>query len=1354
MLAFTFKNTTFLILLAVTAIAGNYYTTPLFFGLDFFFGGVAVLLSLYLFGLGWGLAIAFLASAAAAFHTLCFPLFFLEALFIGLNWRRPRDNLLLLVGIFWLCLGVPLIWLMATYFTDLTSNQILLLLLKSFINGIVNAILANLLILLLLSLGFHPHRRKQLGFQALLLNIIMIFAVFPELANMSMTSWELINRTETQVTQNLKTFLHHFTYQLQKQQQHYQSILQQLTENIAKNPVTYNLAKETTFLQEIDANFVQLTLLNAQGDVLLAIPQSIKAIQFLALSQLKSDARASLTFYQHSPTANNRTRPLITQIQPLNHNTHYLAISYHLNLEGLQQLHPTPLKLSLIDKNQQLLGTTRQPMSEKFLYINSLTAGTITNYRDFSLLDSYHLEKWQKAFYLQNFSLTPDFPLILVLELPLKPYITSLQQSYILELMTIVGIIFIIVILAMIVSRKIVEPLRKLALLTTDLPDRLEQDHLFEWPKTPIQEMTELTDHFRVMAKSLKARFEDIRLANLLLEERVKIRNQELANERHLLRNLIDSIPDLIFYKNCEGYYLGCNQAFEVFIGYSESFIIGKNDFDLYPNDKAHHFQSQDQKILAQEITLTYQENLLNHRGLSLTLETLKTPFYSSKGQILGLIGISRDIALRQQVEENLHHSQDMLRIVIDNVPQSIFWKDWAGVYLGCNTRFAQMIGVSSSDFIIGKTNKQLQEIDNIDKELLVLLDRCLHQIKTASYHCIESLQRQTNTQWFDMSKVPLHDINGNVIGILSSFEDVTEKKRTDEKLKQAAQVLENSTEAICITDAHTHILSVNKAFAKITGYTETEVIGKKTKILSSGKHDKEFYKEMWYAIENSSYWEGEIWNRRKTGEIYPEWLHISVIKDESSGEVSNYLAIFSDISRHKQNEQRLAYLAHYDQLTSLPNRTLFYERLNRALTTAHQNNTQVAILFLDLDRFKYINDTWGHAVGDLLLKDVASRLLDCVHKYDTVARLGGDEFTAILENISNGEEIGVVAQNILEAMKPAFNLNGYETFMTTSIGISIYPSDGKDAGTLLKHADTAMYRAKESGKNNYQFFTSQMNIQAHRRVFMEVKLRHALERDEFILYYQPQIHLASGYMIGAEALLRWQHPEMGLVSPKEFISLAEETGLVVNIGEWVLREVCLQHQRWRDSGLPILRLAVNLSSRQFHQADLVEMVSKVVKETRMDVALLELEITESVLMEDFQEAAKILNELKRMGISIAIDDFGTGYSSLSYLKLFPVDKLKIDRSFIQDIPANQDDMRITKAIVALARSLHLQVIAEGVENKSQMAFLKSLRCDEIQGFLMGRPMPAEEFIAFVQNHSQEGTTRKQRSESKAMFNF
>jgi len=555
----------------------------------------------------------------------------------------------------------------------------------------------------------------------------------------------------------------------------------------------------------------------------------------------------------------------------------------------------------------------------------------------------------------------------------------------------------------------------------------------------------------------------------------------------------------------------------------------------------------------------------------------------------------------------------------------------------------------------------------------------------------------------------------------------------SNQHLRLAEKVFENTFEGIMITNPHNVIESVNPAFTFITGFQAREVIGKTPALLASGKHDPEFYRRMWDEMCTTGHWQGEIWNRRKNGEIFPEWLTINEIRN-AAGIVSNYVAIFSDITERKAAENHVRHLAHHDALTDLPNRMLFAERLNHAIAHAHRSQQQITVMFLDLDRFKLINDTLGHSVGDRLLQTTAQRLTDCVREDDTVARMGGDEFTILIENVSDPGNLPSLAQKIISALSQPIMLDGHEIVVTTSIGISVYPDDGELAETLIKHADAAMYLAKEQGRNNFQFFTSEMNARAFERMTVEGQLRKALERDEFSLHYQPQVDIGTHRISGMEALLRWQQPIAGWIAPAQFIPVAEETGLIVPIGEWVLREACTQNKAWQDEGLPPMRVAVNISGRQFKQKNLVEVVGKILEETGLNAEYLELEITESIAMEHADDTVTKLHALKAMGIRISMDDFGTGHSSLSYLKRFPIDTLKIDKSFVQDLAPDSGDNAIATAIAAMAHGLKLKVITEGVETEEQLTFLKGMHRDEVQGFYFSQPLPPDRFAALLRD--------------------
>ena len=549
---------------------------------------------------------------------------------------------------------------------------------------------------------------------------------------------------------------------------------------------------------------------------------------------------------------------------------------------------------------------------------------------------------------------------------------------------------------------------------------------------------------------------------------------------------------------------------------------------------------------------------------------------------------------------------------------------------------------------------------------------------------------------------------------------------------KFANKIFEYASEGVMISDTAAHILNVNKAFTQVTGYSHDEVLGKSPSLLNSGRQDAGFYRAMWQSLTETGRWQGEIWNRRKNGEIYLEWLSITAIMNHL-GRATHYVAIFSDITTIKANEERLHRLAYYDALTELPNRILFNDRLNQAMARADRSKQMVAVMLLDLDRFKIINDTLGHMAGDTLLIDVAQRIGDCMRESDTVARLGGDEFIVVLPDMDNINYASLVAQKIIDVLTQPFTLEGQEVFITASIGISFYPSSGDNAEILVKKADIAMYQAKEQGRNNYQFHRSSASDKTSALFALEHSLRRALERNELSLHYQPQIDIETGCITGMEALLRWQHPERGMILPNEFIPLAEETGLIIPIGEWVLRSACAQNKEWQDSGLPPVRIAVNISVRQLKQKNLVAKITETLAETGLDPQWLELELTESMIMQNAEDSVQQLNGIKSLGIGLAIDDFGTGYSSLSYLKRFPIGRVKIDQSFVQGMCNNLDDAAISRAIIALANSLNLKVTAEGVETQDQLSFLREHQCCDAQGFLFSHPVPADAMTRMLQ---------------------
>jgi diguanylate cyclase (GGDEF)-like protein/PAS domain S-box-containing protein len=561
-------------------------------------------------------------------------------------------------------------------------------------------------------------------------------------------------------------------------------------------------------------------------------------------------------------------------------------------------------------------------------------------------------------------------------------------------------------------------------------------------------------------------------------------------------------------------------------------------------------------------------------------------------------------------------------------------------------------------------------------------------------------------------------------------------RAEAEAKLRLSAKVIATSAEAIMITDERQAIVAVNEAFSRMTGYSETEVLGRSPALLASGRHEDAYFQAMFESLKRDGHWQGEVWNRRKNGEVFPQWTGISVLRDES-GKITHYVSISSDITERKASEERIHYLAHYDTLTGLPNRLLLRDRTQLAMSAAERGHCKVALLSLDLDRFKMINDSFGHQVGDELLKQVVGRLKSAVRSSDTISRQGGDEFIIVLADRTETPSAAKVASKIQEQLAIPFMCAGQELRVTSSIGIALYPDDGTDFETLLKKCDIAMYHAKESGRATYRFYTDALNANSQERLQLETELRWALERQEFVLYYQPQIELDSGRVAGAEALIRWRHPVKGMVPPGRFIPLAEETGLIVALDEWVMKEACRQAVAWRASGIPLHSISVNLSGLQFRQTDLVGRVRATLAESGLPPECLELELTESILVHDVENVLSTVEQLKAIGVKLAIDDFGTGYSSLAYLKRFAVDKLKIDQSFVRGTDVK--DAAIVQAVIQLGKSLNLRTIAEGAETHEQVQTLRDKGCFEVQGYYFSKPLPAELFAAFVERSLVEG---------------
>lgn len=604
------------------------------------------------------------------------------------------------------------------------------------------------------------------------------------------------------------------------------------------------------------------------------------------------------------------------------------------------------------------------------------------------------------------------------------------------------------------------------------------------------------------------------------------------------------------------------------------------------------------------------------------------------------------------------------------------------------------------------------------------------HLTGRTPFYEIEMRIKSKSGEWrwiLGRGKVVERDETGKALRLTGTLVDITERKNHEESLRLYKKVFESMTEGVIVTDPSLTIVEVNSAFTAITGFERQEAKGLTLDMFRSEKHDSEFYKNIRKNLERTGSWQGELWQKRKTGELYLQRLNINSMHDDQK-RLIHYVAVFSDISKWKKAEDELEYLVNYDALTNLPNRNRFMIHLFDLIETAKVQDNRLALLTIGIDRFKIINDTFGHGVGDRLLRKISKRLKRVLDHEQYMARLSGDEFALVMDQVKDHAAIKNYAQEVLRTLSRPFNIDGHDILLGASIGISLFPQDAKDSQTMLMNSDVALFYAKQKGRNSYQFYNSKINEHVLERQKLEHSLRKALENNELVLYYQPKVAVESHKVVGAEALIRWFHPKLGLISPDRFIPLAEETGLIVAIGLWVLKVACLQNKAWHAQGFTDMKVSVNLSAYQFRGGDLAEEVAKILWETALEPSALDLELTESVLMENPERCILMLSVLKSMGISLTVDDFGTGYSSLNYLRRFQIDRLKIDKSFVNTVCANVEDAAIIKAILSMSKDLQLKTVAEGVETKEQLDFLSANGCDEIQGYYFSPPLTVEDF--------------------------
>ena len=808
-----------------------------------------------------------------------------------------------------------------------------------------------------------------------------------------------------------------------------------------------------------------------------------------------------------------------------------------------------------------------------------------------------------------------------------------------------------------------------------------------------------------------------------------------MSKSKQLFDNkmILDSLEQNIFIKDINSTYLFANKTYCDLIGKTTSEIIGKNDFDFFPNEIAQKYIQDDinliknkkQKDVEKSIVINNEERII---------KIIKKPI-NFNGEVAGLIGIFCDITKEKQEEikykklnSGLLQAQSLASIghwELDLIKNSLYWSDEVYKIFGLEP---QSIKVSYETF--------LSYVHPDDIELVN--SSYTNSIKEKKGYQVEHRIIRKNGDIGFVKERCEHefDSDGNLIRSIGTVHDITEQKHTQNKLILSSAIFEKMNDGVLITDANQKIIKINKAFSNISGYTLSEIKGKTPKIFSSGWHDKDFYKALWNDINKNGQWKGEMHDRKKNGESYIAEINIISLYD-NDGCLTNYISIVNDITEKKQKDDIIHNLAYYDPLTELPNKILFNERVNNRIPALKRSGKKMVFLFIDMDNFKNINDTLGHFIGDKFLIKVAKLIKSLIREQDTFARLGGDEFVILLEDIDSIIDIVHIADKIIKKFNTPIYVEDKKLYSGVSMGISIFPDDGVTYEELIKAADTAMYQVKESGKHNYKFYTQTMNDKITKRVLIENNLRNAIGKNELFLEYQPQINLETKTIYGMEALVRWNNSEKGLVRPDEFIHIAEDMGYISELGLWVAKQAIRDTKKLHDEGNKLI-ISINISSKQLEKESFIDDFCSVVDDIGLEKRYIDLEITETQIMNNIDKALSVLNELSMRGFNLSIDDFGTGYSSLSYLKKLPAKTIKIDRSFVLDIDKDNDDRSIVATIIAMARSLGKDVIAEGSETKEHIDTLKFLHCHKIQGYFFSKPIPIDKFTEFVRSFKYE----------------
>jgi len=805
--------------------------------------------------------------------------------------------------------------------------------------------------------------------------------------------------------------------------------------------------------------------------------------------------------------------------------------------------------------------------------------------------------------------------------------------------------------------------------------------------------------------------------------------HQQLRAKEEKLRTLYELSPLGIAMTDMHGRYVKFNEAFRRIIGYASDQLISLDNSFLTPAEYAMIDKAQFDAIVQKGCYQPYEKEFRHQDGrlIPVRLNSMKVTGADGQPYIWSII---EDITERKQVLNALSESEKRYRRIVETSSEGIWSIDVNQSTQFVNNAICQMLGYTPEEMLGHPVFEFVFEEDKADVEKK--LD--LNMLGKASHFEQRVKRKDGGACWCLITATVLKDEQGRFAGSFAMFTDITARKRSEDEIRLAAMVYQASSQSMMITDADNRIITVNPAFTEVTGYELMEIIGKTPKKLRSGRHDSSFYQDMWEALNSTGKWQGEVWNCRKNGEIYPERLTINTIY-QNDGAVFRRIALFSDMSKEKENEDLIWRQANFDSLTNLPNRRMAYDRINDEIKKIRRTHKHLALLFIDLDRFKEVNDTLGHEIGDNLLKEAAKRMLDCVNDSDIIGRLGGDEFVVVLNDLENIDSVGITAGKLLDRLAAPYQLGVEMAYISASIGITFFPEDATTVATLLTNADQAMYAAKREGRNRFHYFTPAMQESANARMRLTNDMHIALIENQFVVYYQPIVELANDNIHKAEALIRWRHPLLGLISPAQFIPIAEETGQIIAIGDWVYRQAAVQSAYFRQKYHPNFQISINRSPVQF-KADCDNRTPWLdyLNELGLPGQSIVVEITESLLMESRDEIKNQLLALRDHGVQVALDDFGTGYSSLSYLKKFDIDYLKIDQSFVQNMVSDANDQALCEAMITMAHKLGIKVIAEGVSSLEQRNLLTNIGCDYAQGYLWSKPVSAENFENLLKN--------------------